>query len=110
MEQRLLRFRVMTCELQNGCLLLQRPPKRFDGRGVQERIRGPEHPDVILSCYNLAACLEAEKKPGEALAFMQRAEAGWRKALGPGHPLFKNAQQARERIEAELKKQQAGGK
>ena len=71
---------------------------------IMERVLGAEHPDVFTSCYNLALCLEDQKKLPEALAFMQRAEAGWAKVLGPDHPYSKLAKTVRERIEAAMRK------
>lgn len=70
---------------------------------VQERVLGAEHPDVALSWLILALCLEAQKQLPEALAFMQLAEQGWTKALGPDHPQTKLAKAGRERIEAAVK-------
>lgn len=70
---------------------------------VRERVLGAEHPDVFRSCFNLALCLKAQKKLKDALTFMRRAEAGWEKTLGAGHPDTKDAQSARERIEAAVK-------
>ena len=77
---------------------------------IQERVLGAEHPDVFQSCYNLAVCLKVQKKLPEALAFMQRAETGRAKVLGPEHPYSKLAKEGRERIEADLKKHEVGGK
>ena len=77
---------------------------------IEQRVLGMEHPDVFESCYNLALCLEAQKKLKEALTFVQCAEAGWLKVLGPEHQKTKLAKRNRERIEAELKRQQAGRK
>ncbi|MEO6786952.1 MAG: hypothetical protein ABI318_12540, partial [Chthoniobacteraceae bacterium] len=77
---------------------------------IIERAFGAEHPEVFQYCYDLALCLEAQKKLPEALTFMQRAETGRTKVHGSEDPSSKYAKAARERIEAEMKKQQAGGK
>ena len=69
---------------------------------IRERVLGAEHPDVFQSCFNLALCLEDQKKLPAALAFIQRAEAGCAKVLGPGHPDSKDAKRIRERIEAAM--------
>ena len=76
----------------------------------RERVLGAEHPDVFRSCYNLALCLDSQKKLKEALEFMRRAETGRNKVLGTDHPASKDTKEARERIEAALKKQDVGGK
>ena len=70
---------------------------------IRERVLGAEHPEVFRSCYNLALCLRAQKKFPEALGFIQRAERGWQKTLGPANQDTKDAKAARERIEAEMK-------
>ena len=76
----------------------------------RERALGAEHPDVLTSSYNLALCLKAQQKFPEALAFMQRAEAGWAKVLGAEAGHTRSIRRECERIEAALKEQQTGGK
>jgi len=49
-------------------------------------------------------CLEAQGKHAEAMAFMLRAQAGFKKSLGAGHPYTKSAEECRLRIAAEIKK------
>ena len=71
---------------------------------VRQRVLGAEHPDVFQSCYNLAVSPEDQRKLPDALAFIQRAEAGWTKVLGPDHPDSKDAKQLRERIKAAMRK------
>ena len=41
---------------------------------------GAEQVDTLQNCYNLAMCLQAEKKTAEALNFAQRA-LGWAKTI-----------------------------
>ena len=66
---------------------------------IGERVLGAEHPDVAISYYNLAICLEApaqgaraKAKKAEALAFARRALAIRKKILGDGHPATQRAQ------------------
>lgn len=78
---------------------------------VKERVLGPDHFDVCFEGYCLAMYLEAHGKPKEALPFLQQAEAGFKKALGTrlgaADMYCRQAREARERIEAKLKKQQS---
>lgn len=69
---------------------------------LRERVLGDQHPDVFVSCFNLALCLEELYKPQESLALMQRAEAGFGKALGPEHPFSKTAKLGVELIQGRL--------
>ncbi|MDP1587427.1 MAG: tetratricopeptide repeat protein [Prosthecobacter sp.] len=73
---------------------------------LRERVLGDQHPDVFVSCFNLALCLEERYKAGESLALMQRAEAGFRKALGPDHPFAQTAKLGVEVIQGKLDEKQ----
>ena len=53
---------------------------------TDQRVLGPEHPDTVDSCYNLAAGLMHQGKNEEAKEFARRAAEGARKTLGPEHP------------------------
>ena len=77
---------------------------------VCDRLQIADESLVILTYFSLARCLEDQKNLGGALVFIQRAQEAWEKRVGPEHPNSKFAKQQRERIEAELKKQQAGRK
>lgn len=73
---------------------------------LRERVLGDQHPDVFVSCFNLALCLEERYKAEESLALMQRAEAGFRKALGPDHPFAQTAKLGVEVIQGKLDEKQ----
>ena len=72
--------------------------------GLREKVLGARHPDVFMSCFNLALCLEAESKNEEALVMMKRAHAGFKKSLGAAHPYTRYAEECLSRIEREGKK------
>jgi tetratricopeptide (TPR) repeat protein len=69
---------------------------------ARESVLGAESPDVALSCYMLGRCLLAQNKLPETLAFMQKAEQVWTKALGPENPKAKAAKDARVILEKAL--------
>ena len=71
---------------------------------LREKVLGAKHADVFLSCFNLALCVEAQFRYGEALVLMERAEKGFKKSLGTGHPYTQSAEECRLRIAAEIKK------
>ena len=71
---------------------------------IQERVLGAEHPDVFQSCTSLAHCLCNQKKLPEALAFLQRAEAGDAKVPGPEHPYSNLTKGTRMLIEMAMRK------
>ncbi len=73
---------------------------------IGERPLREEYLIIFGSCFNVALCLEDQKKFPEALVFIQRAESGWQKTLGADHRDTKDAKKARERIEEKMK----GGK
>ena len=66
----------------------------------RERVLGAEQRDVFQSCYNLAVCLQVQGKSLEALPFIQRAETGYQKVLGPDHQYTHFAQMKRDLIQA----------
>src|SRR3989442_917170 len=53
---------------------------------IQEKILGPEHPDVTASLDNLAGLYRDQGKYAEAEPLYRRALAIGEKALGPEHP------------------------
>jgi tetratricopeptide (TPR) repeat protein len=53
---------------------------------IEEDVLGPEHPNTLRDCYNLALCLAAENKLDEAKAFAKRAADGASKTLGADNP------------------------
>jgi eukaryotic-like serine/threonine-protein kinase len=65
---------------------------------LKEKVRGPEHPNTLTVCFNLAVCLRSEGKIQEASAFAQRAADGARKVLGPDHPDTKKYEQLRQEL------------
>ena len=55
---------------------------------------------ILQNCYNLALCLQAEKKTAEALTYAQRAYTGRMKVLGKDHPNTLKAQKLVESLTA----------
>lgn len=53
---------------------------------IQEKVLGPDHPDVANSLNNLAALLASQGKPTEAESLHRRALAIWERVLEPDHP------------------------
>jgi tetratricopeptide (TPR) repeat protein len=51
-----------------------------------EKVLGAEHPDTLISVYNLAYLLQAKGQYDNASVLYQRAIAGFQKTLGPHHP------------------------
>lgn len=51
---------------------------------LQERLRGAEHADTLLTCQGLAVCLQSLQQPQEALTYARRALAGYQKEKAPG--------------------------
>ena len=51
---------------------------------------GPEHPETLVTCYDLALCLKDQNKKEEAKVFAKRAAEGARKGgtarVGTGGP------------------------
>ena len=72
--------------------------------GIQERVFGYENPFVFVTCEDLATSLEAQGKLKEAYEYIQRAETGLVKLLGPDKPPSQKIKAVRKRIEAKLKK------
>ncbi|MBV8215171.1 MAG: hypothetical protein JOZ08_18340 [Verrucomicrobia bacterium] len=54
---------------------------------------GPEHPDTLRTCFDLARCLRAKSELRGAAPFAQRAADGARKVLGLEHPDTKQYEQ-----------------
>jgi Tetratricopeptide repeat len=65
---------------------------------LREKVLGPEHPDTLRSCFELAIRLRAQSETQEATAFAQRAAEGPRKAFGPEHPDTKKYEQLRQQL------------
>ena len=60
---------------------------------AREHTLGPEHPDTLKSCYNLAVSMQDQPaKNHEARAYAQRAFAGRLKLFGKDHPLTQKSQ------------------
>ena len=53
---------------------------------LAEKLRGPEHPETLEACYDLASDLAREGKLSEAKDLTRRAADTARKVLGPTHP------------------------
>jgi hypothetical protein len=53
---------------------------------LEEMWPGLEHPQTLLTCYNLATWLMFQGKLDEAKVFAQRAAEGAQKVLGASHP------------------------
>ena len=53
---------------------------------IQEKMLGPEHPNVATGLNNLAQLLQTTNRPAEAEPFMRRALAIDEKIFGPDHP------------------------
>jgi hypothetical protein len=60
---------------------------------LEEKVLGPEHPETLKTCFNLAVCLRAEGAKQDATDFARRATVAARKVLGPGHPDTKKYEQ-----------------
>jgi hypothetical protein len=58
-----------------------------------ERALGPDHPDTLTACYNLAVCLEAQDKIPDALTYARRTLTIRLKVLGKDHPKTKSTQE-----------------
>jgi len=53
---------------------------------LAEKLRGPEHPETLEACYDLAGNLAREGKISEAKDLTRCAADTARKVLGPTHP------------------------
>jgi tetratricopeptide (TPR) repeat protein len=53
---------------------------------IQEQLLGSDHPDVALTCNNLAVLYRAQGRYGDAAAFYQRTLAIFAQVHGPTHP------------------------
>ena len=51
-----------------------------------EMVLGHEHPDTLISDYDLAYLLHQSKRYKDAEVFYHRAYYGYRKTLGEKHP------------------------
>ena len=70
---------------------------------IRERVLGAKDAYILRTCYQLALCLEAQRKFPEALAFIHRLEDGEQEVFRTDHPVLRAGKQARERIEAAMK-------
>ena len=78
-----------------------------DTLAVMDRVNRADNSDDFYipdCCYGLGLCLESEGKLPEALQLFQRAEKVWNMWIVEGRPARNPAKEARERIEAALKK------
>jgi tetratricopeptide (TPR) repeat protein len=53
---------------------------------IQRRVFGPEHPWTLMSMSNLAAVLNEQKQPAEAMKLYQQTLDIQRRVAGPEHP------------------------
>jgi tetratricopeptide (TPR) repeat protein len=53
---------------------------------IQEKMLGPEHPDIVLSLITLARLYQDQSRYAETESLLQRAIAIQKKVLGPEHP------------------------
>ena len=67
----------------------------------QERLRGPDHPEVAEAATNLAYVLSRTGDSEAATALYTRARNIWQKKLGPDHPKVATALLNLARIESE---------
>lgn len=72
---------------------------------LQERVLGPENPETLGTCYNLARRLVTLKKYRDALEHAQHAYAGQMKILGEEHP---DTRKSKNLVEELLKAQRNG--
>jgi tetratricopeptide (TPR) repeat protein len=81
---------------------------------LMEKVLGKEHPDTLMSMFNLAYVLSNQKRFSEAEALYQRALNGYGKTLASDHPttqacryhyscMLKEMQEDREKKEFCLK-------
>ena len=54
--------------------------------GVIEDVLGPDHPDTLITCSNLAGAYRAVGRLGKAIELYERVLAEREKLLGPDHP------------------------
>ena len=52
----------------------------------RERILGPDHPDTLATCNNLATAYQEAGRTGEAITLLERSLADVERILGPDHP------------------------
>ena len=77
---------------------------------IQERLHGPEDPQVLQDLFYLAQNFAVQKKFREALELVLRVERGSDKLFGPTDNRSVQTKRFRERIEADLKKVPAEAK
>ena len=65
---------------------------------IDERIYGPDHPQVAIDANNIGQILEAKGDAEGALSYIQRALRILEKSYGPNHPTTKQAAAGLERI------------
>jgi hypothetical protein len=64
----------------------------------REHVLGPEHPDTLSTCYDLARCLHAEGANTAATDFARRAANGARMVLGADHPDTKKYEKLQQEL------------
>ena len=68
--------------------------------GIDERVYGPDHPNVASDLNNLARLLRAQSHGDEAERLLRRALASVTYSLGPPHPA---AVEVRDNLDALLR-------
>jgi hypothetical protein len=56
-------------------------------------VTGPENPDTLSTCFDLAVCLRSESEIPEDGTFARRAAEGALRVLGPENPNTKKYEQ-----------------
>ncbi|MDZ3838893.1 MAG: tetratricopeptide repeat protein [Rhodospirillales bacterium] len=56
---------------------------------IHERVLGPEHPSTATIFNNVASCLNAQGRHGEAEALYRKALEIRERVLGPDHPQWR---------------------
>src|SRR6266480_17767 len=52
----------------------------------RQKVLGMEHPDTLMSIYDLAKLLSSQSRRVQAAISFERAVAGFTRVLGPNHP------------------------
>ena len=79
-------------DLEGALTYIQRAMK------IDERIYGPDHPQVAIDANNIGQILEAKGDVEGALSYIQRAQRILEKSYGPTHHATKQAAADLERI------------
>jgi hypothetical protein len=71
---------------------------------TSERVRGKEHPDTLISIYNLAMLYQAQGRYGEAEPLAKRALEGLTRVLEKNHPNTRGAANSLAKLKAAMAK------